>query len=145
MIPKVWSSDLLESMLEMQNPRPYGQTTDLEPLHVGQGICLNKVSSWLFSTVKFEKYLIHQSALSSLFFFFQLCHLACRILVPWSGIESVPPEVEAWSLNHWTTKEVPSSPFLMFMEIKGRKRATLNQLAGHGELVIWFLVQHSVQ
>ena len=40
------------------------------------------------------------------FFFFQLCHLACRILVPWSGIESVPPEVEAWSLNHWTTKEV---------------------------------------
>ena len=28
------------------------------------------------------------------------------------GTESVPPEVEVWSLNHWTTKEFPLLPFL---------------------------------
>ena len=26
---------------------------------------------------------------------------------PRPGIEPVPPELEAWSLNHWTTREVP--------------------------------------
>ena len=34
-------------------------------------------------------------------------HKACRILVSEPGIESVIPEVEAWSNNHWTTKEFP--------------------------------------
>ena len=34
-------------------------------------------------------------------------HLACRILVPWAGIEPSPPAVEAQSPNHWTTREVP--------------------------------------
>ena len=33
--------------------------------------------------------------------------MACGILVPWPGIEPVPPALEAWSLNHWTTREVP--------------------------------------
>ena len=28
------------------------------------------------------------------------------ILVPWLGIEPVPPPLGALSLNHWTTKEV---------------------------------------
>ena len=32
---------------------------------------------------------------------------ACGISVPWPGIEPVPPAVEARSLNHWTTREVP--------------------------------------
>ena len=31
---------------------------------------------------------------------------ACGILVPRTGIEPVPPAVEAWSLNHWTAREV---------------------------------------
>ena len=33
-------------------------------------------------------------------------HLACEILVPWPGIELLPPVVKAQSLNHWTTSEV---------------------------------------
>ena len=43
------------------------------------------------------------------FFFFFLATLcpACGILVPWPGIEPVPPAVKAWSLNHWTAREVP--------------------------------------
>ena len=30
----------------------------------------------------------------------------CRVLVPGPGIQPVPPALEAWSLNHWTTSEV---------------------------------------
>ena len=41
--------------------------------------------------------------------FFFLCHPACGILVPQPEIEPVPLAVEAWSLNHWTTREVPES------------------------------------
>ena len=36
---------------------------------------------------------------------------ACGILAPQPGIEPVPPEVEARSLNHWTTREVPEFCF----------------------------------
>ena len=48
---------------------------------------------------------------SFLFLFFWLHHEACRILVPQPGIEPVPPEVEAQSLNPWTMGEVPEMVF----------------------------------
>ena len=38
-----------------------------------------------------------------------------EILVPWPGIEPVPCPVELWSLNHWTTREVPEL-FLGFLK-----------------------------
>ena len=33
--------------------------------------------------------------------------MACENLVPWQGIKSTPPALEAWSLNHWTAKKIP--------------------------------------
>ena len=33
--------------------------------------------------------------------------MAGGILVPRKGIESTPPAVETWRLNHWTAGEVP--------------------------------------
>ena len=33
-------------------------------------------------------------------------HEACRNLIPWPGIEPIPPALEAKSLNHWTAREV---------------------------------------
>ena len=39
--------------------------------------------------------------------FIWLCYTACGIIVPLSGIEPTSPSVEEWSLNHWTTREVP--------------------------------------
>ena len=41
------------------------------------------------------------------FFFFWPRHTARGILVPQPGIEPVPPELGAQSLNHWTAREVP--------------------------------------
>ena len=35
--------------------------------------------------------------------------LSSPISVPWPGIEPRPPAVEAWSPNHWTTREFPST------------------------------------
>ena len=50
--------------------------------------------------------------------------IACGILVPWPGVEPVPPKVEAQRLNHWTAKEVPK--YLYFWnrfkkKIKGQR------------------------
>ena len=39
------------------------------------------------------------------------CRTACGTLVPQPGMESEGPALEAWSLNHWTTRDVPTSPF----------------------------------
>ena len=44
------------------------------------------------------------------FFFWPRCVL-CGILVPQQGIRPMPPALEAWSLNHWTTREVPPHTF----------------------------------
>ena len=40
--------------------------------------------------------------------------LSCSLwdLVPWPGIKSKPPALEAWSLRHWTTTKVPKWPYL---------------------------------
>ena len=41
------------------------------------------------------------------FFFFLPRRGACRILVPWPGIEPVPAAVEVRNLNDWTDRKVP--------------------------------------
>ena len=46
-----------------------------------------------------------------LIFFFLPSNAARRILVPWPGIKPVPFTVEAGSVNHWTTREVPRHKF----------------------------------
>ena len=43
-------------------------------------------------------------------FFFFGCTIGYRILVPWPGIEPMPPALEAENLNHWTTREAPDLP-----------------------------------
>ena len=45
--------------------------------------------------------------LSSYFFFFLAVQSGMQNLSSRQVIELVSPEVEAWSLNHWTTREVP--------------------------------------
>ena len=46
--------------------------------------------------------------------FFWPCREARGILVPRPGIEPAPPALEARSLNHWTTREVPVMIFSTF-------------------------------
>ena len=45
-------------------------------------------------------------------FLFWLCGTACGILVPQPRIKPAPPAVEAWTLNHWSAREVPVVAFL---------------------------------
>ena len=63
-----------------------------------------------------QEYFLRENVIKNLFFLrdsvsspsFVLLHLtACRMLVPWHGTKAVPPAVEAWSPDHWTTKEFP--------------------------------------
>ena len=44
-----------------------------------------------------------------IFIYFWPCHTVCGTSVLQPGIEPVPPALEAQSLNHWTTREVPMS------------------------------------
>ena len=44
--------------------------------------------------------------------FFWVHCMACRILVPWSGTKSMPPAMETWNPNRWTTREFPQETFL---------------------------------
>ena len=46
------------------------------------------------------------SCVSVLFIYWLHC-AACKILVPRPGIEPVLPALGAWSLNHWTTRDIP--------------------------------------
>ena len=48
-------------------------------------------------------------------------------LAPQAGIEPRPPVLGAWSLSHWTTKEVPKSslltvPYQRFFKVKNSDR-----------------------
>ena len=47
------------------------------------------------------------------FFFYLFVHTACRILLPWPGLEPVPSAVKVQCLKHWTTREFPDS-FLFY-------------------------------
>ena len=40
------------------------------------------------------------------FDFFFLCYIVCRVLILWSGVEVVPPALEAQRHNHWTSRTV---------------------------------------
>ena len=57
------------------------------------------------------KQLVAESCFS--FFFFKFIFgphcTACGTLVLWPKSEPTPPAVEAWSPNHWTTREAPGS------------------------------------
>ena len=46
---------------------------------------------------------------------FYFVHAACGILVSQPGMEAAPLALAAWSLNHWTTKEVPLCAILILM------------------------------
>lgn len=57
--------------------------------------------------------------------FIRLHGVACGILVPQLGIEHVPPAMEAQSLNHWTSREVPvlcSFLLLLCVTVPGQTR-----------------------
>ena len=58
--------------------------------------------------------LVQQKRMSRVYIFMYLfwpSRAACGILVSWLGIKPLPPALEAWGLNHWTPREVPSVQF----------------------------------
>ena len=64
--------------------------------------------------------LLHSSSLSFPFQFSWSRNTACWIRFPQSGMEPVPPALEAESLNHWTTGEVPVFCFLRLNRCQGQ-------------------------
>ena len=56
--------------------------------------------------LKIPLILIHSSDHCIFFFFLATPLEACGILFPWPKIKPAPPALEAWSLNHWSAREV---------------------------------------
>ena len=50
--------------------------------------------------------------------------VACGILIPRPGIKPITPAGEVQSLNHWTTREVPTSSFLNALRPYQEKQQT---------------------
>ena len=78
---------------------------------------LASLSGWLFLQLQFwvEHVLtfFFKLIVSFLLFYFNFLfswpsHVAGGILVPRLGIELMPLALEAQSLNHWTTRQIPS-------------------------------------
>ena len=64
-----------------------------------------------------------------------ICSIVCSFalrsvwdLVPWPGIEPVPTELGAQSLNHWTTREIPIW-FLLYETLRKGKSIQMSRLA----------------
>ena len=57
------------------------------------------------------KYLQQMMLENLIFVLFSFLAMLCSmwILLPQPGIEPTPPALEVQSLNHWTTREVPSA------------------------------------
>ena len=61
----------------------------------------------------FEVWLIYIATVLFLYLFIYRPHCAaCKNLVLQPGIEPMPPALGAWSLKHWTTREVPSQALI---------------------------------
>lgn len=66
-------------------------------------------SAWSYRWLLFFFYTFN----SFVHFFFTLAE-PCGMWVPWPGIKPVPPTLEAWTLNSWTTREVSCLLFWLF-------------------------------
>ena len=62
------------------------------------------------------------------------CHMACGTLVSWSRIKPIPPAMEAQSVNHWISREVPLCLFVCLFSnyLLGRARSVSTALRSKG-------------
>ena len=66
--------------------------------------------SILISCVSGRWFFIRRDRKPNSIYFILFFAIAQGVFGPQPGIEPMPPAVEAWSLNHWTTREVHGKP-----------------------------------
>ena len=82
-------------------------------LHLHILLILSPILHYNCIVILFRSFIFFKDIIFFFFLIFWTCPVACRILVPQPGMGPTSPAVEVWSLNHWTTREVPRS-FLIF-------------------------------
>ena len=76
---------------------------------LGEKKALYNLNYYLFTILwEIRKYVYHSKPIFKIFSFFWLCHLACRILVPWPGTEPGPQQ---WKCRVLTTGPPGNSLF----------------------------------
>ena len=89
-------------------------------------VCVS-VCVCVVGTLKFwslSKFQVYNTALLLLKLFFG--HVTHRVLVPWSGIEPMPPALKVWSLNQRTTREVPQYSVINYILYTMSPKVILN-------------------
>ena len=92
---------------------------DMPRKHTVFCIFYNHTIYGLLSLKMFPRIIHAIACISNSFLFNNFIYLpifggvAYRILVPWPGSEPVPPALETWSLNHWSTREAPVIHFFL--------------------------------
>ena len=79
--------------------------------------------------------------LNFILFNFWPYHTACGILVSWLRIEPMSPALKVQSVNHWTTRDVPSFYFKSICKIRGNAELASSGLSIHWALLTVFSKQ----
>ena len=88
--------------------------------------------------IALKKIFFYQNLKRNHLFIYFWPHLAeCGILVPWPGLEPVPPAVEAQSLNHWTARDAP----LLLFKCKKKKKINRKLFKVHN---VWSYLFYAV-
>lgn len=95
--------------------------------------------TWLFIS-KYSAAKVHLKFLFIYFMFWPSC-VACRVLIPWTGIEPMSPVVNVQTPNPWTTREIPKG-FLLHLEyaLTTQAHRTLPDLLPTGHS--WFFLTY---
>ena len=104
-----------QSCLTLCNPVDYTVQGILRPeywmgsLSLLQGIFPAQGSNPGLPHCRWILYQLSHQGSPYIYIYIWLDHATWWILVPQPGIKPMPPSMEVWSLNHWTTKEVPAN------------------------------------
>ena len=115
----VWKHQFFSAQPSLwSNPHPHMTTGKTIALIRWTFVCkvvsllLNTLSRFFIAFLPRSKHLLVSWSSHHLEWFFWPCQVACGILVPGPGIQSMPPALEAWSPNHCATREGPFITFL---------------------------------
>ena len=100
-----WGNRLYSCDIQWQRPFSYQALQSLKP---SSSHSETLPTSGVFSS-PIHKSPQHMALITFLFFGLK----ACRILVPWPGIEPRPSAVKAQSPNHWVTRNSPLGSFCL--------------------------------
>ena len=103
----LWLTAMMNHMTDSRRSVSPKEVARAPAGHVIPGMpesCFSPIHSFPLRSTHYKRQRQIKSQLYYYYYFGRRC-MACGILVSQPGIEPMPPAVETWSLDHWTTRE----------------------------------------